>query len=168
MKLTYMFTIHFINSCYKQFLCYYKAMNENKTTHTFTLDELCSLTETSKRTVRFYMQTGLVSRPIGLKRAAHYTETHLEQLLFINKWQKSGLSLERIGELLAQQAQPEDLLPRKKSGNIEVWSHLTIAPGLELHIEPHQAALDSEQVRQLFKSVMSIYAQLTPDTGEDQ
>jgi hypothetical protein len=43
-------------------------MNENQTTQTFTLDELCSLTETSKRTVRFYMQTGLVNRPIGQKR----------------------------------------------------------------------------------------------------
>jgi DNA-binding transcriptional MerR regulator len=143
-------------------------MNENQTTQTFTLDELCSLTETSKRTVRFYMQTGLVNRPIGQKRAAHYTEVHLQQLLFINKWQKSGLSLDRIGELLKQQSEPEDLLPRKQSGNIEVWSHLTIAQGVELHIEPHQAGLDSDQVRQLFKSVMTLYAQLTTNTGEDE
>lgn len=143
-------------------------MTEYQSTKTFTLDELCFLTETSKRTVRFYIQSGLVNRPIGQKRAAHYTEAHLEQLLFINKWQKSGLSLDRIGELLKQQAEPEDLLPRKKSGNIEVWSHLTIAQGVELQIEPNQAGLDSEQVRQLFTGVMSLYIQLKNNKGEDE
>jgi DNA-binding transcriptional MerR regulator len=133
---------------------------------TFTLDELCSLTETPKRTVRFYIQSGVMDRPIGQKRAAYYTQEHLEQLLFINKWQKSGLSLERIGELLRQKEEPEDLLPKKKVGQIEVWSHLTIAHGLELQIEPSQAGLSSEQVRQLFKSVMSLYAEIKNQEGE--
>ncbi|MCK9609524.1 MAG: helix-turn-helix domain-containing protein [Methylomonas sp.] len=133
---------------------------------TFTLDEICSLTETPKRTVRFYIQSGVMDRPIGQKRAAYYTQEHLEQLLFINKWQKSGLSLERIGELLRQQEEPADLLPKKKAGQIEVWSHLTIAHGIELQIEPSQAGLSSEQVRQLFKSVMSLYAQIKNLDGE--
>ena len=31
----------------------------------FTLDELCTLTDLTKRTVRYYMQMGLVERPIG-------------------------------------------------------------------------------------------------------
>ncbi len=135
-------------------------MTEFQSTHLFTLDELCSLTETSKRTVRYYIQSGLVNRPIGQKRAAYYTEVHLEQLLFINKWQKAGLSLDRIGELLKQQAEPEDLLPRKKTGEIEIWSHLTIDQGVELHIEPSQAGLDSEQVRKLYTAIMSLYMQL--------
>lgn len=142
-------------------------MTDFQPTKNFTLDELCSLTETSKRTVRFYIQTGLVNRPIGQKRAAHYTEVHLEQLLFINKWQKAGLSLERIGELLKQQEEPEDLLPKKKSGHIEIWSHLTVAQGVELQIEPNQAGLDSEQVRQLFKGVMSLYARIKNIDGEN-
>ena len=116
--------------------------------------------------MRFYIQTGLMDRPIGLKRAAHYTHKHLEQLLFINKWQQSGLSLDRIGELLKQQTAPEDLLPRKKAGHIEIWSHLTIASGVELQIEPNQAGLNSEQVRQLFKGVMALYAELK-NSGED-
>jgi len=122
-------------------------MEDKNPIKTFTLYQLCSLTEVSKRTVRYYMQTGLVDRPIGQKKAAHYTEQHLEQLLFISKWKKSGLSLDRISELLKQQDEPEDLLPRKKAGDIEVRSHLTISNGVELQIEPNQAGLDSEQVR---------------------
>ena len=143
-------------------------MTDLCSTKNFTLDELCSLTGTSKRTVRFYIQTGLVNRPIGQKKAAHYKEVHLEQLLFINKWQKSGLSLERIGELLKQQEETEDFLPRKKSGHIDIWSHLTVAQGVELQIEPNQAGLNSEQARQLFKGVMSLYAQIKNNKGEDE
>ena len=141
-------------------------MEDKKPINTFTLDQLCSLTEVSKRTVRYYMQTGLVDRPIGQKKAAHYTEQHLEQLLFISKWKKSGLSLDRISELLKQQDEPEDLLPRKKAGDIEVRSHLTISNGVELQIEPNQAGLDSEQVRELFKGVMALYEQIK-NKGEE-
>ena len=47
---------------------------------TFTLDDLCTLTDLPKRTVRYYMQMGLVDRPIGETRAAHYLATHLDQL----------------------------------------------------------------------------------------
>jgi len=141
-------------------------MADNKATKRFSLDELCSLTDVSKRTVRYYMQTGLVDRPIGQKKAAHYTEQHLEQLLFICKWKNSGLSLDRIGKLLKQQTEPEDLLPRKKLGDIEIRSHLTVSQGVELQIEPSQAGLDSEQVRELFKGVMALYEQIK-NKGED-
>lgn len=143
-------------------------MTHDDLTKTFTLDDLCALTETPKRTVRFYIQSGLIDRPIGLKRAAHYTHTHLEQLLFINKWQQSGLSLERIGELLKQQNEPEDLLPRAKAGDIAVWSRLTIALGVELQLEPQQAGLSPEQVRQLFNGVMALYAQIKNTAQEDE
>jgi DNA-binding transcriptional MerR regulator len=135
-------------------------MNNEELTKVFSLDELCSLTDTAKRTVRFYIQSGLVDRPIGQRRGAHYTERHLEQLLFIAKWQKSGLSLERIRELLQQQAEPEELLPRRKAGKVEVWSHLTVVNGVEIHIEPGQAGLNSDQVRDLFKRVMALYTEI--------
>ncbi len=57
---------------------------------TFTLDELCTLTDLTKRTVRYYMQMGLVERPIGETRAAHYTSGHLDQLLRVKQLYPSG------------------------------------------------------------------------------
>ncbi len=135
-------------------------MNQKNPEKIFSLDELCTLTDTPKRTVRFYIQNELVERPIGQRRGAHYTERHLEQLLSINKWQKAGLSLERIRELLRQQDEPEDLLPRRQSGKVEVWSHLTVDNGVEIHIEPGQSGLDSEQVRHFFQEVMTLYAEI--------
>lgn len=47
----------------------------------FSLDDLCTLSDTSKRTVRYYMQIGLVDGPIGSTKAAHYLAKHLDQLL---------------------------------------------------------------------------------------
>ena len=135
-------------------------MNNENPTKKFSLDELCTLTDTPKRTVRFYIQNDLVDRPIGQRRGAHYTERHLEQLLSIAKWQKAGLSLERIRELLQQRDEPEDLLPRRQAGKVEVWSHLTVDNGVEIHIEPGQAGLDSDQVRHLFQRVMALYAEI--------
>lgn len=121
----------------------------------FSIDELCALTDLSKRTVRYYIQLGLVERPLGETRAARYTGTHLEQLLRIRKWSAAGVSLERIGELLAGGDAP---LPptRRGPGTVEVWSHLLIADGVELHVEPGRAGLNPEQVRQLHVGILRI------------
>src|SRR5690242_2008341 len=67
---------------------YMAAMNEPG--RQFTLDELATLTGTPVRTIRFYIQQGLVPRPEGVARGAHYGPTHLEALLSISRWQKFG------------------------------------------------------------------------------
>jgi len=126
----------------------------------FTIDELCALVELPRRTVRYYIQQGLVERPVGETRAAYYTGRHLEQLLAIRKWQRAGLSLERIRELLAA---PEGALPPPRprgAGTVEVWSHLVVADGLEVTIEPGRAGLTPEQVRAFFGGVQALYASL--------
>ena len=70
----------------------------------FTLDDISALAELPRRTVRYYIQSGLIDRPQGVGKGAYYTQSHVEQLLLVRKWQLAGLSLERIGELLKQQA----------------------------------------------------------------
>ena len=121
---------------------------------TFSLDDLCTLTDFSKRTVRYYMQLGLVDRPIGETRSAHYLDVHLEQLLRIKKLTDAGVSLERIREVLAGEEPPVPARQRKP-GSIEVKSHLFIAPGVELQISPEEADLSPEQVRELIKAIMA-------------
>ena len=51
----------------------------------FSLDELCALADTPRRTVRYYIQEGLVDRPEGAERGANYTHDHLRQLLTVRK-----------------------------------------------------------------------------------
>jgi len=121
-----------------------------------TLDDLASLTGTTPRTVRFYIQQGLVSRPEGAKRGAYYLRRHVEQLLMIRRWTDAGLSLDRIRELVA--GAPEDPPPvAARPGTVQVWSRVTLADGLEVHLEPGRAGLSPEQVRALVHAVADAY-----------
>jgi len=129
----------------------------------FTIDEVCALVEMNKRKVRFYIQKGLVDRPEGIGKGAFYTHTHLEQLLAIRKWKAAGLTLDRIQEIFDSEKgafQSEKPLPPpilKKQGSVEVWSHLHIDDGVELHIEPGRAGLSPDQVRTLFRKIINVY-----------
>ncbi len=138
-------------------------MNDPKT---FTLDEIAALAELPRRTVRYYIQTGLVDRPEGVGKGAFYTQHHVEQLVLVRKWQLAGLSLDKIGDVLKQQASgPLPPTPRR-AGTVEVWSHLVVADGVEVNLEPGRAGLSPEQVRAFFRGVTRLYQQV--QESEDQ
>jgi DNA-binding transcriptional MerR regulator len=127
-----------------------------------SLDQLATLTALTARTVRYYIQQGLVSRPEGAKRGAYYERRHVEQLLLIRRWTDAGLSLDRIRELIA--GAPEDPPPRPaQPGAVEVWSRMTLADGLEVQLEPGRAGLSPEQVRALVRGITALYRQVRAD-----
>ncbi len=126
----------------------------------YSLSDLCALTELPPRTVRFYIQMGLVDRPIGETRAAFYTAKHAEQLVAVRKWSEAGLSLERIRGLLAGADAPI-AEPTRKQGSVEVWSHLVVDDGVEIQLEPGKAGMSPEQVRAFFREVIAAYGRVT-------
>lgn len=71
---------------------------------TYSLDDLAERSDTPARTIRYYIQRGLVDRPCGEKRGAYYTGAHLRQLLQIRRWVGAGMSLQRIAALLQEEA----------------------------------------------------------------
>jgi DNA-binding transcriptional MerR regulator len=123
-----------------------------------SIDQLATLTGLTARTVRYYIQQGLVSRPEGAKRGAYYGRQHVEQLLLIRRWTDAGLSLDRVRELIA--GSPEDP-PRRAvpPGSVEVWSRVTVADGLEVHLEPGRAGLTPEQMRNFVRGLAALYRQ---------
>jgi DNA-binding transcriptional MerR regulator len=129
---------------------------------TFSLDELSALAAISRRTIRFYIQQGLVDRPEGSsRRVAHYTHRHLEQLLIIRRWQDAGLSLDRIRDIIHEQEEgPGATIRPRKSGTIEVWSHIMISDGLEIHIEPSKSGLSPERIRELVGEVVEAFQRI--------
>ena len=143
-------------------------MNNINDERHYTLDELCTLTDISKRTVRFYMQEGLVDRSEGQRKGAYYLEKHLLQLLEIKKWQQAGLSLDRIKDIMKGEDEDKNIPPIKpqQPGSLEVWSHLNIADGIQLQIEPNRSGLTSEQIRKLLKSVMNNYEEIKSNSQE--
>jgi DNA-binding transcriptional MerR regulator len=128
-----------------------------------TLDDICALVEMNKRTIRYYIQKGLVARPEGTGKGAFYGHQHLAQLLAIRKWKAAGVSLERIQDILLgentahRNGAPVPPPLARKQGAVEVWSHLLIDDGIELHIEPRRAGLTPEQVRSLFQEITELY-----------
>lgn len=132
----------------------------------YALDELATLAGVTPRTVRYYIAEGLIDRPEGEKRGSHYLRRHLEQLLLIRRWTDAGLSLDRVREL--QAGAPEDAPPRAAAaGTVEVWSRITLADGLEIHLEPGRAGLSPEQARALVRGLTALYRQVR-GTGADE
>jgi DNA-binding transcriptional MerR regulator len=129
----------------------------------YSIDELSTLAGVTPRTVRYYIAQGLLERPEGEKRGAHYLRRHLEQLLLVRRWTDAGLSLDRVRELL--DGAPEDP-PRRAAapGSVEVWSRITVVDGLEVHLEPGRAGLSPEQVRALVRGITALYRQVRSET----
>lgn len=131
-----------------------------------TLSELCVLADLPVRTIRYYVQNGLVDRPEGETRAARYGAKHLEQVLLVKKWTSAGVSLERVKALL--HGEGPAVPPRaKRPGAIEVCSHLHVADGLEMVIEPTRAQMSPEQVRAFAKGVMALYESIRSGSDQD-
>ena len=132
----------------------------------YPLSELCVLADLPARTVRYYIQIGLVDRPQGETRAARYGARQLEQLLQIRKWTAAGVSLERIRALL--HGEPPPVPPRHRAlGSVTVCSHLAVAEGVEVVIDPGRARLAPEQVRALVQGVMAAFAAVTAESPAD-
>jgi DNA-binding transcriptional MerR regulator len=78
---------------------------------------LSQLTDIPKRTIRYYIQLGLVDRPIGETKAAHYVDTHLDQLLRVKKLTEAKVPLERIRQVMDGEAEA----PQPAQGNQARW-----------------------------------------------
>ena len=101
----------------------------------FSIDELADLGGVSRRTVRYYVQEGLLPAPLGVGRGRHYDQSHLGRLLHVKAAQEAGRSLDEIRARRTPpsgrsqpQAAPTRLLPRS------TWRRLELGPGVELHV----------------------------------
>ena len=130
---------------------------------TYNLDELCAAVQMNKRTVRFYIQQGLVNRPLGEKRGAHYSELHVEQLLTVANLKSDGLSLERIKELMAGEG---DKPQARQVGAIEMWTRIHLGDGVELSIEASKAGLSAQQLRALTQEMVPLIKSIKENDSE--
>jgi DNA-binding transcriptional MerR regulator len=95
----------------------------------YTIEELCELTGFSRRTIRYYVQEGLIDPPAGRGRGGFYYDSHLGRLRQIRALQEQGMSLSVIrGHLQGGQA------ARVPSMQRDVWVRYEIAPGVEVNV----------------------------------
>jgi DNA-binding transcriptional MerR regulator len=135
----------------------------------FAIGDLADLGGVSRRTVRYYVQEGLLPAPFGIGRGNHYGHEHLDQLLRVKALQESGHTLEEIRrsihvgpeKLSARRDPPVDApaLPR------EAWRRFTLAPGVELHISADVRLPTSTKLADLAAWCRSNFAGRDPSTG---
>jgi DNA-binding transcriptional MerR regulator len=106
----------------------------------YAIGDLADLGGVSRRTVRYYVQEGLLPTPFGVGRGNHYGPEHLEELRRVKALQESGQTLDEIRRALndhegshREALRSAPLLEHDPVAR-EVWWHLTLAPGVELHV----------------------------------
>ena len=112
----------------------------------YTIEELTQLTGVPARTVRLYVQRGLVPPAAGRGRGRHYCEEHLAALQRVQELKRAGHKLEDIKEAMAREdgcdtCRDDDLLHGTRRillAEEGIW--LEVGPGVAL---PSPDALDS-------------------------
>jgi len=110
----------------------------------YGIEEMAALGGVTRRTVRYYVQEGLLPAPLGVGRGRHYGPEHLARLQAVKALQERGLSLEEIRRELGRGrarraadsrwagsdavAAPAPRVPRSS------WIRLEVVPGIELHV----------------------------------
>ena len=115
-------------------------MNERASLSPWGIAELAELGGVSRRTVRYYVQEGLLPAPHGVGRGNHYGQEHLDRLLEVKAMQEKGWSLDRIrGQRGREERGPAPVLEGRNVTVApiprEAWLRLTVAPGIEIHLE---------------------------------
>jgi len=123
----------------------------------YSIAELAQRTGVSRRTVRFYVQRGLIPPPYGRGRGRHYGDEHLEALLRVRALKAEGhtlADLEKGGEAaLPEPATPKRATTTRPTGRRKrpgrMWVRQTVAPGYELHVAAEKPPLREEQLAHL-------------------
>jgi|CryGeyStandDraft_6_1057127.scaffolds.fasta_scaffold181885_1 DNA-binding transcriptional MerR regulator len=87
----------------------------------YRIEQLVDLTGLSRRSIRYFVQKGLIKPPTGRGRGAFYDDDHLKTIREIRSLRDKGLRLSKIREKLKSQT------PGK-------WTRYELTPGLEIHI----------------------------------
>jgi len=122
----------------------------------YNIEQLEEITGFARRTIRYYMQQGLVEAPFGARKTPRYTEQHVEQLLQIKKFKAAGLNLTKISEIL-QKSSEKPQNPHFEIGSITPVTRISIAPGVSIDIDREKNSLDDNTIRSLTKHIAAYF-----------
>ena len=148
---------------------------ERSSTGHLSISDLTERTGLTRRTIRYYIQRGLVDQPNGVKRGAWYTQRHLQQLLAIKYLQDGNLTLEEIGRRV-RQAQDEpagQVLARQAIAfaDMEVVTPpragetVKVAEGIDLVVDASLSELGPAELRRFVSEIRRLYRQLKRESS---
>jgi DNA-binding transcriptional MerR regulator len=102
----------------------------------YAIGDMAALGGITRRTVRYYVQEGLIPAPLGVGRGNHYTAEHLEQLLRVKALQEAGQTLDEIRRAVGKKHARGSAVDRpiEEPPSRELWRRIRLAPGVELHL----------------------------------
>ncbi len=115
----------------------------------YSVGELAELGGVSRRTVRYYVQEGLIRVPHGLGRGAHYDDEHLEQLLRVKALQERGMTLDAIRAGLLRKDVPTPVTPTPLLVSRSRWTRVELMPGVELQLASRYRVPSPQKIQEL-------------------
>ena len=109
--------------------------------------------DVTRRTIRYFVQEGLLQEPYGLGRGKHYGPEHLQRLREIRDLQRQGLTLSQVRERLARASRPAatargaERVPAPPASS--PWTRLEVLPGVELHVSGRYRLPSSRELSEL-------------------
>jgi DNA-binding transcriptional MerR regulator len=101
----------------------------------YGIAELAELGGVSRRTVRYYIQEGLLPAPLGVGRGRHYSAEHLERLIQVKALQERGRTLQQIKQNKREKVAGDVREARAvRETTRSIWSRVELLPGLEIHV----------------------------------
>jgi DNA-binding transcriptional MerR regulator len=116
----------------------------------YTIQELSGLTGFSIRTIRYYVQEGLIDPPAGRGRGGFYFDSQLSQLRQIKSLQEKGMKLSSIVQYFKGGDVQEATYAR------DVWVKYEIAPGLEINVRRDVEEREGKKVLEIIRTAKSI------------
>lgn len=119
----------------------------------YGIEELAALGGVTRRTVRYYVQEGLLPAPLGVGRGRHYGPEHLARLQLVKALQEEGRSLEEVKRQLERgpvrrRAAEAAALPEPPVAR-SAWTRVEIVPGVELHVSGQRRLPPPGRLREL-------------------
>ena len=115
----------------------------------YSIQDLADLADVSRRTVRYYVQEGLIPAPLGVGRGPHYGQAHLDRLLQVKELQSSGRTLDEIRADVDGGAERRVVKEAVALPDRSVWRRLQLSPGIEIHVEHHITLPGPNRLREL-------------------
>jgi DNA-binding transcriptional MerR regulator len=134
----------------------------------YAIGDLAELAGVSRRTVRYYVQEGLLPAPLGVGRGNHYSREHLDQLLKVKALQEGGRTLEEIRRLL-EGGGPSPLMVERAPARADraLYRRLTLAPGVELHVSGQVRLPAPAKLNELAACCRRLFAPINPLCGSE-
>lgn len=118
-----------------------------------TIEDLCNEFGVSRRTVRYYVQEGLLEPPAGRGRGGFYSDSHRTKLRQILALRDQGLPLALIRRELEPELNTPSITVLEPKGNEHRETVMEISAGLSLNVHDRHFSKDPELFRTLARKI---------------